>query len=164
MTRFSPTQNEVDNWIRQDPESPRFLMGDEATAFEMIRTSILKRLLRDLEMWWRQLLNVISGCFRYLGLLFVGIPTVVFWASLLPESDGELPPSLEKLRPPDIEGIPLYEEPSLLAFFLPLLIVLALIDTTIGRGRIGGFRNLFSERAERIALRVWGEEKRESPS
>ena len=155
---LSPTSQEIESWIRRDPDELRFLMGEEAAAFGRIRTAVFRRLMREPEMWWRQVLNVVGGCCRYLGLLFVGIPTVVywaeFWAQRLPELDREVPPELEKLRPPDIEGIPMYEESSLVGFFVALLLILIFIDVA-ARGRIGGFRNLFAERAERTALRVW---------
>lgn len=157
---MAPTRSEVDHWIRQDPETPRFLMGDDAIAFKTIRKQILKRLVRHPEMWWRQLLNIFGGCCRYLTLLIVGTPTLHFWGSLMPDLKGEgiaLP-----LEPDWLEKMPTGSAPSFLSSIVLILFLLLLIDLVIWGGGIGGFRNVFSRRAERIAWHVWDEKHKES--
>ena len=96
-TTDPPTRHEVDHWIRPDPQTPRCVVGDDADAFRRIRTHILSRLMHQPGMGYRQLLNSLGGCCWYLGLLFVGLPHVEFWATLLADPNAHGMP--HKVRP-----------------------------------------------------------------
>jgi hypothetical protein len=158
MTTFMPpTPNEIDRWIRQDLEVPKCLMDEGAAAFEMIRMATLKRLMHRPEMWWQQAMNSLGGCLRHLVLIFVGIPTLHFWASLLPDAPGVSPAM--SVPPGWMDHMVSDAAPLFLALIVSMWVLLVAADVIFLGGRIGSFRNVLGERAARIALDVWDRER-----
>jgi len=122
-------------------------------------TTILKRLMHWPQMWWRQAVNALGGCLRHLMLLFVGIPTLHVWASLLPEAPEGGP--VVTVPPAWMDDVASDAAPSLLTFMVLIGVLLVVIDVILLGGRIGGFRHVLGERATRLAWEVWNRKYRE---
>jgi hypothetical protein len=119
-----PPDNEVQQWLTRDPCGP----GSQRTAvwarFVLLRARLLRHLRRDPRMWLQQGENILRGLTR-LGL-FLGLapPVLAFWEPVV----------------------------------WPAVVVvgclgLLLVDRLLGK-RLSRFRNVFIDKAERIAWTV----------
>ena len=138
----------VQQWLARDPARPYPRSVEEWARFDVLRARLLRHLVRDLRMWLLQGGNVLGGLARYatyLGLFLVLAPPVlVFWAGVLwPAAD---PPP--RLSLPVLEGAP-----TRWTVVVVCLTGLVLLDILLG-WRLSRFRNVFVERAERIAWAV----------
>jgi len=97
--------------------------------------------------------NILGGCLRHLMLLFVGIPTLHFWASLLPQAPEGGP--VVTVPPAWMDDVVSDSAPSLLASMVLIGVLLVGVDVIFLGGRIGGFRHVLGERAARLAWEVW---------
>ena len=122
------------------PDASGCLMGNDARAFELIRATILRRLLHKPEMGWQQTLNALGGCGRHLALLAVGMPTLHLWASLIPDSTGEgsalpIPPGWTAPLASDAA-------PSVWSCLVLIWVRFVVTDVALLGDRVGGFRGL----------------------
>jgi hypothetical protein len=117
-------EDEVQRWLARDPVGPGPWHA-AALRFAVLRSRLLRHLVRDPSLWLEQGRNSLQGLAR-LGLLGLApAPSVLaFW---------------DPVRWPAVLGVG----------FLGLL----LVDRLLGQ-RLSGFRNVFVDTAERIAWAV----------
>jgi hypothetical protein len=138
----------VQQWLARDPALPRRRSVEEWARFDGIRELLLQQLRRDVRMWLLQGGNVLRGLMRYAlvtGLFLALVPPVlVFWEPFLwPVADT--PPRLPLPAP---EGAPALWHGVVIG-----LLGLVLLDILLGC-RLSRFRNVFVEKAERVAWAV----------
>ena len=123
-TLMTPPDDEVQQWLTRDPCGPGSRRA-AALRFAVLRSRLLRHLVRDPRLWLEQGRNSLQGLAR-LGLLGLAPapPVLAFW---------------DPVRWPAVLGVG----------FLGLL----LVDRLLGQ-RLSGFRNVFVDTAERIAWAV----------
>jgi hypothetical protein len=125
MTVRTPPEDEVQQWLAQDPFGPGLRRTVVEARVGMIRSRLLRHLIRDPQMWRLQGRNGLRGLAR-LGVLGLAPapPVLAFW---------------EPVVWPAVVGIG--------------CLGLLLLDRLLGQ-RLSGWRNVFVARAERIAWAV----------
>ena len=120
----TPPDAEVQQWLARDPVGPDQGRAAAWARFVLIRSRLLRHLRRDPRMWRLQGRNILRGLAR-LGL-FLGLapPVLAFWEPVVWP-----------------------------AVVVVGLLGLLLVDRLLGH-RLSRLRNVFVERAERIAWAV----------